>query len=130
MGRATAAAVESSTGLLDFRRMFEAGAVTCAQPGVTKIGGVTAMRQVLALAEAFNVAVVPHAPYFGPGLLATLHLIAASPRPMLHERFSCDLEASLHGDLVDPVRGRMRVPDRPGLGADPDPGVLARDRVA
>ena len=31
-----------------------------------------------------------------------------------------DLEASLYGDLIDPVRP-FAVPTAPGLGRDPDP---------
>ena len=30
--------------------------------------------------------VAPHSPYFGPGLLATLHVLAAAPQEMLVER--------------------------------------------
>jgi len=123
------AAGENALSPLDFRHMFEAGAVTFAQPSVTKIGGITQMRRVLGLAEAFNVAVMPHAPYFGPGLLATLHVSAACPQPTLFERLYCDLEASLFGSLIDPVQGRMRVPEGPGLGAEPDPDVVRRYRV-
>jgi L-alanine-DL-glutamate epimerase-like enolase superfamily enzyme len=35
---------------------------------VTKLGGVTEFRKVAALAESNGVALMPHAPYFGPGL--------------------------------------------------------------
>ena len=36
------------------------------------------------------------------------------------------LEAGFFGDLTDAVDGKMRVPDGPGLGCDPDPAVIAR----
>ncbi|HUG38219.1 MAG TPA: mandelate racemase/muconate lactonizing enzyme family protein, partial [Candidatus Limnocylindrales bacterium] len=61
----------------EFRRAFEAGAINYAQPSVTKIGGVTEMRRIMALAATFGVDVVPHSAYFGPGLLASIHCIAA-----------------------------------------------------
>ena len=35
-----------------------------------------------------------------------------------------DLEASLYGELIDPVNGAFAVPDGPGLGRDPDPDVI------
>jgi len=124
------AAGENAASPTEFRQMFEAEAIGIAQPSVTKIGGVTGMRQVMDLARVHNVSVVPHAPYFGPGLLATLHLIAADPDPdMLFERLFCDLSASLFGALTDAVDGAMVVPDGPGLGADPDPEILARHRA-
>src|SRR5436190_1280221 len=74
----------------EFRRAFEAGAITYAQPSVTKIGGVTEMRRVMALAETFGVQVVPHSAYFGPGLLASIHCIAAMPQESWVERYYCD----------------------------------------
>src|SRR5881628_1024966 len=73
------AAGENYATAWEFRRAFEAGAITYAQPSVTKIGGVTEMRRVMALAETFGVTVVPHSAYFGPGLLASIHCIAAMP---------------------------------------------------
>jgi L-alanine-DL-glutamate epimerase-like enolase superfamily enzyme len=120
------AAGENAGSVTDLGHMMSAGAVTYVQPSVTKIGGVTEMCRVVTLAEARNIGVMPHAPYFGPGLLATLHVIAASPQAMLFERLHVELEASLLGDLVDARDGLMRVPQGPGLGMDPDPAVVSR----
>lgn len=124
------AAGENAGSTLHFAQMFAAGAVSVAQPSVTKIGGVSELRKVLALAEAANVTVAPHSPYFGPGLLATLHVAAAAPRAMLVERLYVDLEAPLFGDLVTAPEGLMRLPEGPGLGCDPDPAVIERCRAA
>jgi D-galactarolactone cycloisomerase len=115
---------------VQFAQMFAAGALDYAQTSVTKIGGIGEMRKVLALAEAANVTAVPHSPYFGPGLLATLQVLAAAPQEMLVERLYVELEASLFGDLVDAHNGMMTVPDGPGLGCDPDPAVIKRYRAA
>ena len=71
-GAATAAG-ENIYGLHHFRQLFEAGAVSVVQPSATKVGGVTEMREIMALAEAFGVEVMPHCGYFGPGYLAVLH---------------------------------------------------------
>jgi hypothetical protein len=35
-----------------------------------------------------------------------------------------DLEASLYGELIEPVNGSFKVPDGPGLGREPDPNVI------
>ncbi|HEY3064928.1 MAG TPA: mandelate racemase/muconate lactonizing enzyme family protein [Methylomirabilota bacterium] len=123
------AAGENAGSVTDLAHMMDARAVTYVQPSATKIGGVSAMNAVLALATSREVAVVPHAPYFGPGLLATLHVLAAAPAATLFERLYVDLDASLFGDLVDAVDGRMRIPSGPGLGADPDPDVVTRFRA-
>jgi D-galactarolactone cycloisomerase len=122
-GIATAAGENYGT-VWDFRRAFEAGAIDYAQPSVTKIGGVTELRRVVALAETFGVTVVPHSAYFGPGLLASIHCIAAMPGETLVERFYCDFAANPLGDAINPVDGRITVPQGPGLGVDPDPRML------
>jgi L-alanine-DL-glutamate epimerase-like enolase superfamily enzyme len=120
------AAGENYGTLWEFRRAFEAGALTYAQPSVTKIGGVTELRRVMTVAEAFGVEVVPHSAYFGPGLLASIHCIAAMPRESLVERFYCDFADNPLGEAIDPRQGRIAVPQGPGLGVDPDPRFLAR----
>jgi len=123
------AAGENAGSVTHFAQMLAAEAIDYAQPSVTKIGGISEMHRVLAVAEAANVTVVPHSPYFGPGLLATLHIAAAVAQEMLIERLYVDLDASLFGDLVEARDGMMRVPEGPGLGCDPDATVIARCRA-
>ena len=118
------AAGENYGTVWDFRRAFEAGAIDYAQPSVTKLGGVTELRKVVALAETFGVTVVPHSAYFGPGLLASIHCIAAMPGETLVERFYCDFAKNPLGGAIDPVNGRIAVPQGLGLGVDPDPKML------
>ncbi|TAM74209.1 mandelate racemase/muconate lactonizing enzyme family protein [bacterium] len=123
------AAGENASWVGEFKRMFDAGAVDIAQPSVTKVGGVSETRKVLALAEAHNVAVVPHCAYFGPGFLATLHITATLPSETVFERLYMDLEASPYGQATDAVDGLISVPQGPGLGHDPDPRVIERYRT-
>lgn len=119
------AAGENNCTAFQFRDMFAAGAVDYAQPSVTKVGGVSEFLKVATLADSAGVTLMPHSPYFGPGFLATLHLLAARGTPGgMVERYHMDLEASLYGELVTPVDGGFVVPEGPGLGRDPDPGVL------
>ena len=128
-GIATAAGENYGTAW-EFRRAFEARALAYAQPSVTKVGGVTGMRTVMALAETFGVTVVPHSAYFGPGLIASIHCIAAMPYQSLVERFYCDFAANPLGDAIEPRNGRIAVPQGPGLGVDPDPRLLDKLRTA
>jgi D-galactarolactone cycloisomerase len=113
----------------DFKSMFEAQAITYAQPSVTKVGGVSEMLKVIALAESFGVEVVPHSAYFGPGLLASLHLIAAMTHEAPVERFYCDFDVNPYHDAINPKGGRIAVPQGPGLGIDLDPKMIERLRV-
>ncbi|HEX9685945.1 MAG TPA: mandelate racemase/muconate lactonizing enzyme family protein [Burkholderiales bacterium] len=116
--------------LPEFQSLLAAGAVRYAQPSVTKVGGVTQMRKVAGLAAAHGVAVVPHSAYFGPGLLATIHCIAAMAGEGLVERYDADFAINpLHGAILPDKNGCLTVPQGPGLGIDPDPAVIARLRV-
>jgi D-galactarolactone cycloisomerase len=128
-GLATAAGENYGT-VWEFRRAFEAGAITYAQPSVTKIGGVTEMRRVMTVAETFGVQVVPHSAYFGPGLLASIHCIAAMPTASMVERFYCDFAENPLGEAIHPRDGRIAIPQGPGLGVDPDPRLLEKLRTS
>lgn len=122
------AAGENASTAWEFRSLFEAEAIDIAQPSVTKVGGITEYLKVATLAEAHGVRMMPHSPYFGPGLLATVQLLGAAPEGLL-EVLSVDLEASPYGDALVPVDGMVRVPDGPGLGIDPDPAFIDRYRT-
>jgi L-alanine-DL-glutamate epimerase-like enolase superfamily enzyme len=118
------AAGENASGALDFRKMIEAGAVDYVQPSVIKIGGITALWGIATAAEADGTTCVPHVPFFGPGYLATVHVLAAKQRDSALERFFCDLAHMPYGKTVPIVDGYVEVPDGPGLGADPDPELM------
>ena len=115
---------------MEFKRLLEIGAVSIAQPSITKIGGVTEMRKVFALGEAFGVSVVPHSPYFGPGLLASIHVCAVSARLIPIERYYCDFAETPFGEQIIPKNGDFAVPQTPGLGKDPDMAIVEKMRVA
>ena len=120
------AAGENAAGFFDFKRMFELEAVDIAQPSITKIGGVTEMLRIVELAEAHDVQITPHSPYFGPGFLATLHLSAVMKKRPLIEMLWIDMESNPFDPWVRPQGGRFSVPQGPGLGCDPDMETLKR----
>ena len=123
------AAGENCCFATQFAALFDAGALQYAQPSVTKVGGITEFRKVAALAAERGVKLAPHSPYFGPGALATLHLIAALADEAHFEYFYLQSDAWLYADLLAPRRGELDVPQAPGLGADPDPEVIRRYRA-
>ena len=122
------AAGENFCFATQFDALFEARAVAFAQPSVTKVGGITEFLKVAALADARGVRLAPHSPYFGPGALATLHLLAAREDARF-EYFYLWPEAKLFGATLDPAGGALNVPSGPGLGVDPDPEVMRRFRA-
>ena len=120
---------ENAATLLQFQQLFDANAVDFVQPSPTKMGGISELRKVYALAAAHNVTVMPHSFYDGPGLLAALHVIAALGQRSLVEWRYFDLEARLYADAGVPRNGSIAVPQGPGLGLDPDPEVIRRYRA-
>src|SRR3979411_1685250 len=58
---------ENACTVHQFRQMMTVGAVSYAQPSVTKVGGVTEYLKVVALADERGVKLAPPSPYFGPG---------------------------------------------------------------
>ncbi|MDH4266081.1 MAG: hypothetical protein OEW45_10625 [Deltaproteobacteria bacterium] len=76
------------------------------------------------LAETYNVNVAPHSPYFGPGLLATAHLVAATPSAEWVEYYYANLEASIFQQPPKLEKGHIFLPEGPGLGLEIDPSVL------
>jgi L-alanine-DL-glutamate epimerase-like enolase superfamily enzyme len=110
-----------------FEAAFEAGAIAYAQPSVTKVGGVTEFQKVVKAAALRNVRVAPHSPYFGPGAIATLHLLATAVPDARFEHFYLWPEASLYPGFFG--KPELGLPQGAGLGLDPDPDVIRRYRV-
>ena len=104
----------------DFERLFSKGACHFAQPDLGSCGGITAAKQIAALAEAHYVLMAPHV-WGGPLITAAaLHLDAAIPNFLIQESIfkSQHFFSEL---LVEPFvweDGDLLVPTQPGLGAD------------
>jgi L-alanine-DL-glutamate epimerase-like enolase superfamily enzyme len=114
-----------------FKAVAACPAVDYLQPSVTKVGGISEFTVVATQAELAGRKLAPHSPYFGPGILATLQLAARYPSLIGGiESFGVRLEASLFGEFGVPrADGTLAIPKGPGLGADPDPELLARYAV-
>jgi L-alanine-DL-glutamate epimerase-like enolase superfamily enzyme len=123
---------ENNSGLHEFRWMLEQGAYDILQPDSLVSLGITELRKIAALAEAFGKRVVPHHGGGGLGTIAHLHLVAAWPHApyaeLLHEppigSYRYRLAIFRNPPTVD-ATGRMRLPDAPGLGVEIDPDLIA-----
>ena len=124
------AAGENACTAIQFQQMMQAGAVSHAQPSVTKVGGITEYLKVVALADELGLRLAPHSPYFGPGLLATLHLMSLRDDRSFVEVFYMKRAACLWRGRIDvDANGNVEVPQAPGLGNEPDPEIMERYRV-
>jgi L-alanine-DL-glutamate epimerase-like enolase superfamily enzyme len=125
------AAGENACTIHQFRHMMTEGAVTHAQPSVTKVGGITEYLKVAALADEMGVKLAPHSPYFGPGLLATLQLMSLRDDGSFIEVFYTNRAACLWRGRIDvDANGTIGVPEGPGLGYEPDTDIMERYRVS
>ena len=103
--------------------------ITYTQPSVIKVGGISEFMGVCYLAATAGKTLMPHAPYFGPGYWATLQLMSAQPHCELFEFLYIEPEAWLDPSIPLPRDGYVRVPEKPGLGFEPDEGAIAKYRV-
>lgn len=122
------AAGENACTVHQFQLMAETGAVSYLQPSVTKVGGISEFLKVATVAETFNLGLAPHSPYFGPGFLASLHLIAHTERARWVEKIYFDLEASPFSPPLLPANGAYTLPEGPGLGLEIDQDVVKEYR--
>jgi L-alanine-DL-glutamate epimerase-like enolase superfamily enzyme len=118
---------ENACTAVEFGRL--AKAVTYPQPSVTKVGGVTEFLRVDQLATQERRTLMAHTPYFGPGYFATLQMAAAVESFGMFEYLWVTPEAWAANEQPVPERGSMHIPDRPGIGFEPDPAVLEKFKV-
>ncbi|KAA9353590.1 galactonate dehydratase [Larkinella humicola] len=115
---------ERLIGVHAFREMLEKRAVSVIQPDITHCGGLSEVRRIAALAEAYRVSVAPHNPQGPVSTAASIEFGFSTPSYIICE--------SVHNDVpwrVDVVsegftvqeKGRIVFPNqRPGLGIEID----------
>ena len=112
----------------DFKNLFRQGAIDIVQPAVALCGGILETRKIAAMAEAFDMAVAPHAPYGPVSLAATLQVDACTPNVFIQEQ-SLGIHYNQGFDLLDFVKNKeifqykdsyVQLPKGPGLGIDMD----------
>lgn len=124
---------EQDCDLAIWRRMIDMRAVDVAQPDILYLGGLSRTLRVCAMAAAAGMPVTPHAANLSMVTLFTMHLLRAIPNAGPYLEFSIEgadvypwQEGLLADDPYAIEGGHARVTDRPGWGAEPAPGCLAR----
>ena len=108
----------------DFRRLLEAGGVSIIQPDLSHAGGITEVRKIAAMAEAYDVALAPHCPLGPIALVSCLQVDAVSYNAFIQEQSMGIHYNEYHGPLdyiLNPedlafVDGHVDLPKKPGLG--------------
>jgi galactonate dehydratase len=108
-----------------FKAVFDAGVADIVQPDLSHAGGISEVRRIAAMAEAYDVAVAPHCPLGPLALASCLQLAACTPNIVLQEMSwgihyntgGFDLDTYLADPSVFAVKdGMVAVPEGPGLG--------------
>jgi galactonate dehydratase len=106
-----------------FLEVLQKRAATVLQPDLCHAGGITEVRLIAGIAEAFYAAIAPHNPLGPISLAAGIQLAASIPN------FLCQEQASLGvGYLKKPfevVNGHVALPTAPGLGIELDENAMA-----
>ncbi|MEX2536087.1 MAG: mandelate racemase/muconate lactonizing enzyme family protein [Trueperaceae bacterium] len=122
------AAGEENTTRWEFEELLERGGVDVIQPDISRCGGLTEARRIVALAGSRGRDCVPHAWSTGIVSAASLHLLATMPNVRYLEY--CirpnPLNTSLVRNPVSVENGIARVPQEPGLGIELDIDQLER----
>jgi L-alanine-DL-glutamate epimerase-like enolase superfamily enzyme len=115
---------ENAASRSEFAQLQATGAADYLQPSAIKSGGVSLLHHVAQACAGTPMRFSPQSAFFGPGFLATLHVIAAHPHEVLAERIYCGLGHVPYGATVPMESGGFTLTDAPGLGADPDADLL------
>ena len=116
----------------EFVPIFENGLADFAMPDVTWTGGITELKKISTMAEAYYIPMSPHDASGPINVLAGAHVMMTTPNFYKLETSRYDL--SVYGDLISPgleiVNGDLIVPDAPGLGAEVDADFVKAHAVS
>jgi galactonate dehydratase len=106
-----------------FREILEKKAAYILQPDVCYAGGITELRLIAGMAEAYYAPIAPHNPNGPISLAASLQVAASIPNFLIQERG--DTEHELLAKPLPPVKnGHRGLPTEPGLGITIDENKL------
>jgi galactonate dehydratase len=105
------------------------GCIDILQPDVGQTGGISQMRKIAALCEAYHVPLAPHNTCSELGLSASVHASAAATLFLIQEGY-------LDGHIMPPgvarknwtvdAEGYASLPQGPGLGVEMDEAMMAK----
>lgn len=110
----------------DFKRLLKTGGVDIIQPDLSHAGGLTEVKKIASMAEAFDVALAPHCPLGPIALASCLNVDATSYNAVIQEQ-SIGIHYNVGKSVLDYVKnqedfrfqdGYVCLPNKPGLGVE------------
>ena len=117
---------ERDRGIWEVIPYLQNGCVDILQPDCGHGGGISQLRKVAVLAEAYNVPVAPHSILSFLGESASLHAVASIPNFLIQEFYPSDLGGVVHKTWEMDKEGYASLPQGPGLGVEIDEGLLPK----
>ncbi|MBD06878.1 MAG: galactonate dehydratase [Gemmatimonadetes bacterium] len=107
-----------------FREIIEKRAAVILQPDVCYAGGITELKIIAGMAEAYYTPLAPHNPQGPLSLAASLQIAGAIPNFLAQERGDSEYEELLATPLPPVTEGHRPLPTAPGLGVTIDEDKL------
>ncbi|GAB4107889.1 galactonate dehydratase [Echinicola sediminis] len=110
----------------DFKEILHQGVVDIIQPDLSHAGGISEVRRIAAMAEAYDITLAPHCPLGPISLASALHVDFVSSNAIIQES-SLGIHYNKGFDLLDYVLnpevfdledGYIKLLDKPGLGIE------------
>lgn len=107
-----------------FKEILEKRAAVILQPDICYAGGITELRIISGMAEAYYTPMAPHNPQGPCSLAASLQIAACIPNFLAQERGDNEYAEILANPLPPVVDGHRPIPTEPGLGITIDEDKL------
>ena len=107
-----------------FREILEKRAAVILQPDICYAGGITELKIIAGMAEAYYTPLAPHNPQGPCSLAASLQIAAAIPNFLIQERGDNEYSDLLAKPLPPVTEGYRPIPTDPGLGITIDEDKL------
>ncbi len=117
---------ERDRGIWEMIPYLQNNCVDILQPDCGHGGGITALRKVATLAEAYNVPLAPHSILSFLGQGASFNATAAIPNFLIHESYPNDLFGVVKTSWDVDKEGYASLPQGPGLGIEIDEKLLRK----
>lgn len=110
----------------DFKRLLQIGGVDIVQPDLSHAGGLTEVKKIASMAEAYDVALAPHCPLGPIALASCLNIDATCYNAVIQEQSmgmhynvgKSVLDYILNPEAFEFADGMVSLPQAPGLGIE------------
>lgn len=111
----------------DFKRLLQIGGVDIIQPDLCHAGGITEVKKIASMAEAYDVALAPHCPLGPIALSACLQVDATCHNAVIQENSIGMRNYDINMSVLDYLQnkedfafenGFFKLPTKPGIGVE------------